>query len=544
MFSVQEAFANSRFEDVPTTHYAYKEINYLYSLNIIHGYSETTFKPKESIKREHAAKLLVNSTENTPLISTNLTFSDVSTSNIYKGYINRVVEQGMMSASNGKFSPSVPITRQDMAKAIAIGFKLDIDKYKNLELPFKDISKSHSYYKYVAALYYNGITQGAYGKFNPTSNVSRADFSIFIARAKSEQYRLDLPVQGVGVPDSSQAIKQVESTTDYLNVRSTPEFSGKSNIVGQVHTGHIFNVYEETTSYYKVDYDGRYAYVFKTYLKDVTTLPDTDDESDLPNHEDESSGSNTQSNTIGIATVDSLNIRSQATHDSASLGKINKGTELEVVSFNGFWAEVIYNGQKGYVNKIYLRLKNKSGSAVANRIIVIDPGHGGKDPGAIGGSAVEKQIVLKVSLKVKEKLEAAGAIVKMTRTGDTYPTLDERVAFSKNNYADTFVSIHVNSATTTSANGTETFYNALSNSDEEAKLAKYINNEIVKNANMNNRDVKKADFKVIKNLAMPAVLVELGFVSNGADRDKLVSDQYAEIFAQSIYNGIVKYYKD
>ena len=128
IFSVQEAFANSRFEDVPTTHYAYKEINYLYSLNIIHGYSEISFKPNESIRREHAAKMLVNSTENTPLSNTNLTFSDVKPSSIYAGYINRVVELGLMSAQNGKFSPSVPITRQDMAKAIAIGFKLDVDK--------------------------------------------------------------------------------------------------------------------------------------------------------------------------------------------------------------------------------------------------------------------------------------------------------------------------------------------------------------------------------------------------------------------------------
>ena len=175
---------------------------------------------------------------------------------------------------------------------------------------------------------------------------------------------------------------------------------------------------------------------------------------------------------------------------------------------------------------------------------MLDPGHGGKDPGAVSGSYTEKSIVLKVSNLVKQKLEAQGAKVKMTRTGDTYPSLPERVAFSKNNYAEIFVSIHVNAASSTAATGAETFY-SVSTGDmykEDIDLATFVNNQIVKNAEMKNRGVRKYPYYVINNMDIPSILVELGFISNPQDRAKLVSNEYIEIYAQSIYNGIIQYY--
>ncbi|WP_234417243.1 N-acetylmuramoyl-L-alanine amidase [Lysinibacillus sp. 2017] len=145
---------------------------------------------------------------------------------------------------------------------------------------------------------------------------------------------------------------------------------------------------------------------------------------------------------------------------------------------------------------------------------------------------------------MRQKLEAAGAKVYMTRTGDTYPTLEQRVAFTKNNFGEIYVSVHVNSATSSSAKGTETYYNVSTGDqyEEDQKLAKYINSEIVTNANMTNRGVKEGPFYVIKNMIIPSVLVELGFISNTEDRQKLVNDKYVEIYAQAIYKGIVDYY--
>ncbi|WP_339175229.1 N-acetylmuramoyl-L-alanine amidase [Solibacillus sp. FSL R5-0691] len=249
-------------------------------------------------------------------------------------------------------------------------------------------------------------------------------------------------------------------------------------------------------------------------------------------------------NTVGKATVDALHIRESASGTARSLGQIKRGTLVEVHSVSGSWAKITYNGINGYINKTYLQLLNQKGPAVKDRIIVLDPGHGGKDPGAVSKNAREKEVVLKVANLVKQKLEKDGATVKMTRSGDTYPSLEDRVRYAKNENGEIFISLHANAAAKESANGTETFYSVTSNANEkeDLALATAINNEIVKNAKMYNRGVKRADYVVIKGNVMPAVLVELGFITNTADREKLISDEYVEIFAQSIYNGIVQYY--
>lgn len=176
--------------------------------------------------------------------------------------------------------------------------------------------------------------------------------------------------------------------------------------------------------------------------------------------------------------------------------------------------------------------------------IILDPGHGGKDPGTVVGSNSEKAITLKVGTLVKQKLEAAGAKVYITRTGDTYPSLQDRVDFTNANYGEIFVSIHVNSAANTSALGTETYY-AISTGDmyqEDIDLAKFVNTQIVNNLNMKNRGVKEEQYYVIRNTIIPAILVELGFLTNDEDRAKMTNDQYVELFAESIYKGISEYY--
>lgn len=145
---------------------------------------------------------------------------------------------------------------------------------------------------------------------------------------------------------------------------------------------------------------------------------------------------------------------------------------------------------------------------------------------------------------VKQKLEAAGAQVKMTRTGDTYPSLQDRVDFTDANFGEIFVSIHVNSASSTSAQGTETYY-AVTTGDmyqEDIDLATFVNNQIVTNLNMKNRGVKEQQYYVIRNTLIPAILVELGFLTNSEDRGKMTDDQYVELFAESIYKGISQYY--
>ena len=541
--TIHTASANQQFEDVPLKHSAIEEINFLVNKNVISGYTingKKYFQPNATVTRGQAAKMLVNATGNKGLEVTTSSFADVKITQEVSLYAERAYKLGWFQYTSGKnFSPNMIVTRQEMAKIISNAYNLDLEEYAQLELPFKDVPKTSMYYKYVAAVYYNGIAKGTTTTtFDLTKGVTRSQFALFVSRATSDKYRLDLPIQGVTVPGSAKALGEVKVITDGLNVRSTPDFtSTANNKLGQVKLGTTFKYYEATNVYYKIAYNGEFAYIYKSHANVVIA--------DKPTTTTPSEGNTTVSSGItGIVTVDGLAVRQKADGTSTRVGVVNRGTKLPVQSITGMWAKVTYNGSTAYVHKTYLRLKNNSGSAVKGRIIVLDAGHGGKDPGAVSNGAQEKTVALNVTKKLKALLEAKGATVYLTRSGDTYPELSERVTYAKNKNAEMFISIHANSATA-SANGTETFYSISNNANtlEDQVLARYINEEIVENADMRDRGIKSADYYVIKNLVMPAVLVELGFISNDSDRAKLVSDKYQTIYAESIYNGIMRYYQ-
>jgi N-acetylmuramoyl-L-alanine amidase len=176
--------------------------------------------------------------------------------------------------------------------------------------------------------------------------------------------------------------------------------------------------------------------------------------------------------------------------------------------------------------------------------IAIDPGHGGSDPGAIGvGGLQEKELNLSVALKVENLLRQRGINVYLTRRDDTFIELNDRVTRAVNSGADTFVSIHANSFSGESANGTETYYSiAGTRADDSKQLATFIQNRLYPALGTKNRGVKTAKYVVINTNPLPAALVELGFVSNNSDASKLASDDYRNRAADAIALGIQDYY--
>ncbi|NOG30424.1 SH3 domain-containing protein [Lysinibacillus fusiformis] len=606
--------SNITFEDVTKNHPAYEEINYLVSLGVIQGYfvnGKRVFGPNNNVTRGQAAKMVVVASGNKPLIVNKSSFSDVTVGTEMSGYIERAVQLGFFDKNiKGEFLPNKALTRGEMSYVLTKAFNLDTSEYEGIDSPFTDVGITHEYVKYINTIYYNGITNGTGKTYLPNSTVTRSQFSLFVARAKSEKYRLELPVKGVTVPDTSQVIGLVKVTTDGLNIRKSTDSASTTNIVGKVNTGGKLSVYAVEGNWLKVSYKGAYAYIFKQYAefldadgnalgaveKEVTTknavnlyvkptssakvistikanvklpvyktvggyyltqvngLPgyvvansttDTVEEEKPNPNPDPGTPPVTSGDVLGRVTVANLNVRSQSNSTSAVLFKLNKGEYVQVNSISGYWAEITYNGQTGYVHKSYLKLLNQSAKPLQNRVIILDPGHGGKDPGTVKGSVSEKSITLKVSTQVKQLLENAGAKVYMTRTGDTYPSLQDRVDFTQANYGEIFVSVHVNSAANSSAQGTETYY-AISTGDmyqEDIDLATFVNNQIVNNLNMKNRGVKQEQYYVIRNMVIPSILVELGFLTNTEDHNKMTNDQYVNLFAESIYNGILQYYK-
>ena len=172
-------------------------------------------------------------------------------------------------------------------------------------------------------------------------------------------------------------------------------------------------------------------------------------------------------------------------------------------------------------------------------VIMIDPGHGGSDPGAVGiGGLREKDIVLPVSQQVAQILEQNGVSAIMTRTDDRTVELEPRTQMANRLGATLFVSIHANAAYRREASGIETFYY-----QSGYQLAQYIQNSMLANFNMPNRGVKQARFYVLRNTSMPSALVELGFVTNDYDASILADPSQRSRMAQAIAQGILQYLK-
>ena len=185
------------------------------------------------------------------------------------------------------------------------------------------------------------------------------------------------------------------------------------------------------------------------------------------------------------------------------------------------------------------------GWSLAGRCIVLDPGHGGADAGAVGRAAMpEKAIALDTALRAAALLERAGARVVLTRRGDEAPggtgqsSLVERVRLTRNTRADVMVSIHADASPDSSARGVTTYYYH----PEAANLARAIQQELVARLGTVDRGVRSADFYVVRAAPVPAVLVELGFVTHPAEARSLSSAGYRQAAAEAIVDGLARYF--
>ncbi len=172
-------------------------------------------------------------------------------------------------------------------------------------------------------------------------------------------------------------------------------------------------------------------------------------------------------------------------------------------------------------------------------LVTIDPGHGGRDPGAVGiGGLQEKDVILPISQEVARLLAKQGVAVKMTRSNDRFISLQGRAQMANRDRSDIFVSIHANAATSP-ANGAETFHHPSSGSGRA--LAQSIQNSVIRRTGLKNRGVKQANFYVLRNTAMPAALVEVGFVTGYQDAAKLRDPRFRQVMAEAIAEGIINY---
>lgn len=236
-----------------------------------------------------------------------------------------------------------------------------------------------------------------------------------------------------------------------------------------------------------------------------------------------------------------LSIRANPESTSEVLGILQNGDVIEFFTTISGWAAIFFNGQIAFVAEDYL-LPEKT-SSLKGKTIMLDPGHGGRDPGAVAFGLQEKDIVLSVALKVKQKLESAGANVIMTRATDTYVSLSDRSKMANESGAAAFVSIHTNAASSSAANGTETYWYDKYSATESKKLADIIQKHLTANLQRYNRGVKKGNFHVIRETKTPSVLAELAFISNKQEADLLKTDAFQEAAANAIYKGLEEFFQ-
>jgi N-acetylmuramoyl-L-alanine amidase len=191
---------------------------------------------------------------------------------------------------------------------------------------------------------------------------------------------------------------------------------------------------------------------------------------------------------------------------------------------------------------------NVGDGRLAGKVIVVDPGHGGTDPGARAGNVSEKNLTLAISKLLTDELAAQGATVIMTRKTDVAVSLGERANIANRNNADLFLSVHINSTAGRPQTGVITFHHR--NSQVSKLLAECINREIAKVSKLpdlgvwSDGRIYQNGFAVLRNTKMPGVLLELGFINHPTDRARMVTADFQKSVAQAVVRGVRVYLGD
>ncbi|UIR28523.1 SH3 domain-containing protein [Priestia flexa] len=327
--------------------------------------------------------------------------------------------------------------------------------------------------------------------------------------------------------EGTSVSKQATVNASSLNVRSAASTS--ASIVTNLPRNAKVTVIKENGDWSQIKTsDGKTGWVANKYLKEGSDQPETNNPTEK------------------VTITKAANLRTQPSLSASILRVAQVGESFNKVAESNGWVQIQYSSsQTAWVSKGLTSTEAPSTpgevtnptSGLEKKLIVIDPGHGGHDPGAVGQDELEKNLALRTAKLVAAQVESAGGTVLFTRSDDTFISLDGRTKISNASEADAFVSIHYN-AGSSSATGIETYYY----SARDQELAKYIQESMVQHTNMRDRGAQQANFYVLKHNNKRSVLVELGFVSNPSEEDRIATEQYQQQVSRGIAEGISRYF--
>ncbi|MDQ0214595.1 N-acetylmuramoyl-L-alanine amidase [Oikeobacillus pervagus] len=314
---------------------------------------------------------------------------------------------------------------------------------------------------------------------------------------------------------------------DQLNVREEPSLS--SNIKNQLKIGDEVQILGLYNEWVRIKTEQESGWIHQSFVKFENNRKD----SSTPQEE-------------VVILYNGTKIREKATTKSSILAFVQQGDRYTVLSKEGDWFKIsLPYQQEGYIAswvvsyKTVQKKKQARKGGLKGKTIILDPGHGGEDRGTTGVKGTfEKFLTLRTAEQLYQKLQKAGANVILTRDHDSNVSLPLRVAIAKIYDADAFISIHYDSIKDPTINGFTTYY--YHNDDRE--LAKQIHKGLKQSISLSDRGVHFGNYHVLRQNPQPSILLELGFLSNKKEEQKIITNPYQEVTTNGIYNGLRSYF--
>lgn len=348
--------------------------------------------------------------------------------------------------------------------------------------------------------------------------------------------------------------------TKYGKIVNAPEVNlrqfanAESQLIGTISEGAEVEVLYAADGWYQILYQGQVAWINGDYVQMIES-PTTIYSVDV------SDGAEAPVVQIGNRPV---NIRVAPSETSESIGTAEPYKTYTYLHTEGDWYCIQVNdGTVGYVaswlshlhaptdsagnpisgadTEAFASYMARSDTRLAEATIVIDPGHGGQDPGAVApnGQVYEKNLAYNTSLLLYKRLVSAGANVIMTRTDDSYVSLEERTKTSNDHNADLFISLHYDSRDIpNSATGTTTYYY----DESDYGVAQIINHHLALQTPLSNNGIQFGNYHVLRENNQPAILLELGYMNNDDDYAYITDPTYQATVAEAIFQALQAYF--
>lgn len=371
---------------------------------------------------------------------------------------------------------------------------------------------------------YSIITQINKGENYPITNEKDNWYEIELPSGKTGWIAGWLAAKNSNYEESPEGTITVQN----LNVRSKP--STDSEILGKLNIDSKVKIIEESNGWSKITFESGTAWISSEYIEKNPASQDKKSE---------------QTNIMVLH--DNLNIRKKPDIKSKIVGQAFAGEVYEIMNQKNDWVKVKTDqGKEGYIASWFVSMTDrpagirKNGKGITGKLIVIDAGHGGNDQGAAGtNGTIEKDLTLKTAKLLEKKLKKTGAVVLMTRTGDKYVPLYKRTNTAAENGADAFISLHYDSIDDASASGHTTYYYY----SYEKRLADTIHGHLAESIKLRDRGTQFGNYYVMRENTQPAILLELGYLSNHEEERTINTNKYREKVSDAVVKGLKEYFE-